>query len=663
MARLGRIEKRQHNQPAKNARSLPEHRVAQLVPFDRSDYLVSAGLALASFCVYLFTMSRSVPPIDGGELTTVLWTYGIAHPTGYPLFSLLGGLFVHIPLTSEVAVRANLFANLCTSLACGTFYLAFVSALNVFPPTSPDRERDRTKVAPGDKAYRTMRLPRTAASLTAALALAFSRTFWDQSNSVEVYPLQLLLFGLVILSWTRFYSAPSRRKAFISGLALGIGFTNHMTTVLTVPALLFLVYLTYRDRLFDKSLILPVIYGGLIASALYLYLPLRASQSPLMNWGDPETVKRFIWHVSGKQFRVWMFSSTDVFQKQLGVFFTSIYPEFRLTLILILVGIIVSLRLYRRLFWFCVLLLAGDILYAANYNIHDIASYFLLAYVALALFAAVGVKWAVEQVARLNVGYLFVFACLAIFPLFAAYSNFADVDESKDYSVEKYTRDILTNLPQNAVVLSFQWDNFVSASIYYQYVDRIRPDVTVIDKELLRRSWYAADVHTRFASLFPTYDPAYDSYRENLRLFENELPYDAAAIERSYSNFIREVISGGLNSGRRVFVGPEMEDQYLYGYKKVPFGLLFELRTDTVYVPFKSGGLDGFLASKTVETDYSKQILGFYTRMFYMRAVYEFAHSNIPETRSWLDKTLEVDPSFQSAVAAEQQLSQRQYGK
>lgn len=61
------------------------------------DFVTAGALTALSFVVYLFTMSRSIPYIDGGELTTVLWTLGIAHPTGYPLFTLLGYAFVHIP--------------------------------------------------------------------------------------------------------------------------------------------------------------------------------------------------------------------------------------------------------------------------------------------------------------------------------------------------------------------------------------------------------------------------------------------------------------------------------------------------------------------------------------------------------------------------------------
>ena len=46
---------------------------------------VAAGLAL-----YLPTLARHVGFIDRGELAAVAATLGIAHPTGYPTFTLLG---------------------------------------------------------------------------------------------------------------------------------------------------------------------------------------------------------------------------------------------------------------------------------------------------------------------------------------------------------------------------------------------------------------------------------------------------------------------------------------------------------------------------------------------------------------------------------------------
>jgi hypothetical protein len=52
-------------------------------------------VSVFAFLVYLKTLAPSVTFIDSGELAAVACTLGIAHPTGYPLFTLLG-VFVFV---------------------------------------------------------------------------------------------------------------------------------------------------------------------------------------------------------------------------------------------------------------------------------------------------------------------------------------------------------------------------------------------------------------------------------------------------------------------------------------------------------------------------------------------------------------------------------------
>ena len=64
--------------------------------FIKKYYYILTGFAV--FIIYLFTLAPSVVQIDSGELATVQATLGIAHPTGYPLFTMIGYLFSLIPL-------------------------------------------------------------------------------------------------------------------------------------------------------------------------------------------------------------------------------------------------------------------------------------------------------------------------------------------------------------------------------------------------------------------------------------------------------------------------------------------------------------------------------------------------------------------------------------
>ena len=71
--------------------------------------------------LYYLTLENGVMQIDSGELATVQYTLGTAHPTGYPLFTLLGYLFSHIPTGLRPIYQLNL-----VSLIYGLGGLAFL---------------------------------------------------------------------------------------------------------------------------------------------------------------------------------------------------------------------------------------------------------------------------------------------------------------------------------------------------------------------------------------------------------------------------------------------------------------------------------------------------------------------------------------------------------
>ena len=73
------------------------------------------------FLIYLLTIAPSVIQIDSGELAAVQLTLGIAHPTGYPLFTILGCLFSLIPLPFTKIFQMNLLAAIYTASAVGIF--------------------------------------------------------------------------------------------------------------------------------------------------------------------------------------------------------------------------------------------------------------------------------------------------------------------------------------------------------------------------------------------------------------------------------------------------------------------------------------------------------------------------------------------------------------
>ena len=72
-----------------------------------SDRSIVLATGLIAFVVYLITLARHVGVWDIAEFQTVPHLFGISHPTGYPLFTVLGGLWSWLPF-GNMATRMNL---------------------------------------------------------------------------------------------------------------------------------------------------------------------------------------------------------------------------------------------------------------------------------------------------------------------------------------------------------------------------------------------------------------------------------------------------------------------------------------------------------------------------------------------------------------------------
>lgn len=543
------------------------------------EVLPSAGVGASAFAVYCLTMTPGVSFIDSGELATVATTLGVAHPTGYPLFTLLGWLVAHLPLGSEPIVRLNVFAALCS--AAGAAVLYFVIRRILVLSNAPGADRTMTVSACGG-----------------ALLVAFSRTYWSQALAIEVYSLHSLFIALLLLTFLR-AAFPAKGEVIGAGrwylfaLIVGLSFTNHMTTILLAPGLMVMYFLSQGWNAGSRRRLMVMAVPFLTGLSVYLYLPLRAAQGPLFNWGNPADVRRFVAHAFGKQYRIWIFDSASTAGRQLSHFIATLPGEMTIVgLLAAVVGMVVLVRRNRVLGTGMVLLLVGCVGYSINYDIKDIDSYFLLAYIVAGVWAGVGLHvlpvkslgWGRRGLAGFTsgVGVMVIAVVLLAWP---------SVDRSGDHLVEDYTQNMFSSLDSGAVVFSYQWDYWVSSSYYQQYVRGIRPDIAVIDKELLRRSWYLAELGRRYPWVIDSARVEVGRFLEAVAPFEHDRPYVASVIEESYQSMIAAMIRGSMKS-HPVYVTGEIEPQYTHGYWRVPAGLAFRL---TVSREVKMGPMPAFV--------------------------------------------------------------------
>jgi hypothetical protein len=619
-----------------------------------------AGLtALVAFIVYLRTLAPTVGFIDSGELAAVACTLGVAHPTGYPLFTLIGRVFCMLPIAGEEIVRLNIMSAVFSSL--GIFFF-FLFLHRILGPVVDRLKRGLTR----DDIQRSHVLNAVAA--TGSLILAFSETYWSQAVSIEVYSLHGLFLALILYTFimanrvelgttVRDMEPPRTSWWLLFAFTVGLSFSNHMTTILLAPGLFILYFVLHGfshaswKRL--GAMVMPFI-GGL---SVYLYLPIRAAGEPTLNWGYTATFERFYWHLSGKQYRVWMFSSMDSAGKQLKYFVDSLVPDFSrlgaggefgyIGIALALLGIRPLWRTNRKLTIGILILFVTCVFYSINYDIHDIDSYFLLAYVGLALFATAGLMWAVVRTGDwLRVRTVTVARTAIVLVAFPLGANWHAVDESKNYLVEDYTMNVLSQVDSNALILSYQWDNWLSASYYYQFVKGMRPDVAVVDKELLRRSWYLKELENRYPWLIEQSKAEVEAFSNELYKFEHNVVYEAPVIQARFVGMIRRFIERSMES-RPVYVTGEIEPEFTAGLQRVPVGLAFQLVTDTsfVEVPFPTYSFRPLERAGRLE----HQTLRLYANSFVERGLYYMRHGHPDEAKRAFTEALVYDPESMDA--------------
>ncbi|MBK9941343.1 MAG: DUF2723 domain-containing protein [Kouleothrix sp.] len=212
------------------------------------DHALAAAICAAVLGLYAATLLPGLGSRDTAELQWVVPTLGLAHPTGYPLYTLLGWLWCQLPLGGTPAWRLNLFSAAAAALAVGVVY----------------------------RVARALGQPMLVAA-AAALALAVSRTFWSQATIAEVYGLAALIQALLLLALLRWHAG--RWPLWPAGLLLGLGLAHHRTITLMIPGALLCVALSYRANSrchVGHHAILAALLALLPGCLLYLYVPLRA---------------------------------------------------------------------------------------------------------------------------------------------------------------------------------------------------------------------------------------------------------------------------------------------------------------------------------------------------------------------------------------------------
>lgn len=607
----------------------------------------------------------------------------------------------------NVAMRVNFASAIFGALAAGVLTLVVVE-LVMTAPFVPGLRRSQAKKNPRqERGARSSISEETDGGLDrswllvftpaigAGLLISFSRTLWSYSTIAEVYSLNTLLILTVLflmVRWRRSVLIEKRRVAsagtpnfsygllyagaVLFGLALGV---HHVTVALILPALAFLVYRTAGLKFFaSTSLLWAALFSLTALLAVYAYLPLAASRAPVINWGDPRSIQEIWWHITGRQYQVFFsFSLREMwgqFVEFLGMVLRELgSPWLPTGLLLAIAGFWNLFRRDRTTFWFLLLILGADLIYALGYSIaEDKDAYYLPAFVSLGIATGFGVRWLIQKILSkswpIERTWLATASVVLLVAAISLASNWPFNNRRNFFIARDYVENILSTIEPNGLLLTADWQ-VASPLFYVQEIEGRRRDVKVVDVKLLHRSWYFDYLKRAYPDLIERSRDKVEAYLADLIAWDRDpqaFANDWSLTRRINLSFQEMVHSMVLNENKiaPVYVTgdlpfadrrePELTKWLNQSFQLVAQGLVFKLESDQTFhdspdVKLQLRGLaDGAIHFEKDDV-VSLKILPVYTSMFVNRGRYLALHNQHERAIAAFKEALVINPNYELA--------------
>lgn len=422
----------------------------------RRDRWTALGLFVGFLTLYLATLCPTVYFGDSGEIGTAIFTGGVIHPPGYPLFSLLGRAALVLVPMGEPAFRIGCVVVLAAAGAIATLFLVL----------------------------RQLRIASVAAAAAAGL-FGGSYLFWNQSIRVEVYSLHLLLIAGAFLFTLRWRESKAIRDLLLACLCVSLGLAHHLTIVLMLPALL---VLAGRELWILPGLgkrLGACLSTFLIGPGLYGFLPLWASRETGHNWGDPRSAAALWNHMSARLYQGMVRLPKGIEVKKS----LQMAAEFSAQGLPTLLWPVAALGFY--LFWkrdrgaalgFLVAVLTV-FCYNLCYRIPDIGAYYLPMVLALISFVGVAFGALSEKVSRPSLGLALIAAPLALISINLPTCNLRNATFVRELARQK----LMSCDPESVLIVAGDQDFFPVT--YVHETLGVRPDVLSVDWGMLQQSF------------------------------------------------------------------------------------------------------------------------------------------------------------------------------
>jgi len=418
------------------------------------------GPLLAAACAaiaYACTLAPSVGAGDSGELILAARALGTPHPPGYPLWALLARIAAIVPW-GTVAWRVNALSALLASLGAGLFYLV----------------------------ARCAGLRATGAGLATAL-YAGSTIVWGAAVEAEVYALAGVFFLLLVLFAFRAGAARSAgdRSDALFFFTAGLSILVHQT--LLFPAAVLGGWALARRS--SPRRIAAAAVWSLLGASLIVFLPIRWAAHPAFFWGGeagwPGVIDGLLRRNYGS-IRQNAPNASLLLDQILAIGLPLFRAVGLVGALLVLGGAWCGTRARGRIRIavaasgsIAVALLALVAFTPDAEHIAQIAPFLIPVLAAASLLAGAAVD---SMQARLREPFRrFATGVLIAGVLVTLVAHARECDRSGFRLPERYGRDLLRDLPANAVLI-VDGDNEAFLAAYASKAEGVRPDVTLIHR-------------------------------------------------------------------------------------------------------------------------------------------------------------------------------------
>lgn len=431
-----------------------------------------AGLAITLFAgiLYVLTLAPSVMPGDYAEFQFCAAILGVPHPTGYPLYILLGKLFTFLPF-GDVAYRVNLSSAVYMAGTAGVLYAI---------------------------ALKLLRLAGLAriwwAALIGAALFAIAPTVWAMSLVARSYALNALLVSSVIFSLLSWRETGRARWFYATCLLIGLSMVHHGTTYLLLPAYGLYMLLVEIERHRQKVERHPMLRRSagvlclLLGFSPMLFLVYRFLAGAPYYWGNPTTWKDFFNLITGGPFHNQVMGYGWGAQLERILFgLGELSGQYTLLGIVAgLVGLTVLWRYRRVEALLMTMMLMGNFLFAMNYSLVGYL-YFIPTFLMWAALIAIGLAYIVSLVASMlgkrispvamRTGGAAIAGVLLAAIVYTCILRYPNIDQSGQTATRDQALALLEAAPPGASVY-LDWEA-LSVMRFYRLVYGMRTDLAL----------------------------------------------------------------------------------------------------------------------------------------------------------------------------------------